>query len=285
MKAEELLEADALRAFAVFARHRNFTAAAAELRISQPSLHVKVNKLARGLGVELYRRQGRTLILTDQGIAIQAFAEDSLRRVGDLLADLRDEHPLVRVAAGRGTLRWVISPAIRAITRSGRGLRVIAADRETALANVANGEADLAVVAFDPPPPGLRSRSIAAYPQVLVLAKDHPLATRRKVRLSDVDGMDLVVPPAGRPHRRALEQALHAAGARWHVAAEVDGWDLLVHFAALGLGATVVNGCVRLPAGLRGIPVTDLPEIRYWAAWRPQRAAMLTDVLRHLGAA
>jgi DNA-binding transcriptional LysR family regulator len=141
------------------------------------------------------------------------------------------------------------------------------------------------VVALDPPPPGLRSQQIAAYRQILVLPKGHRLADHPQVCLSDVDGMDLLVPPAGRPHRRALDRALRDAGVRWRVAAEVDGWDLLVHFAELGLGATVVNGCVRLPAGLRGVPVADLPEIRYWAAWRAQREAVLAAALRELGAA
>jgi DNA-binding transcriptional LysR family regulator len=96
--------------------------------------------------------------------------------------------------------------------------------------------------------------------------------------------MDLLVPPAGRPHRRALDRALGEAGVGWRVAAEVDGWDLLVHFAHLGLGATIVNGCVRLPSGLCGVPVEDLPEVRYWAAWRAQREAVLASALRELGA-
>jgi hypothetical protein len=86
------------------------------------------------------------------------------------------------------------------------------------------------------------------------------------VRLSDVDGMDLLVPPGA--HRRALDRALRDAGVRWRVAAEVDGGTCWC--TSPRLGATVVNGCVRLPPGLR-VPVADLPEIRYWAAWRAQR--------------
>jgi LysR family transcriptional regulator, low CO2-responsive transcriptional regulator len=280
----DMLESDALRSFAAFAEHRNFTTAAAALRVSQPSLHVKINNLARRLGVELYRREGRVLTLTEPGRRLAAFAEDSLRRVGDLVAELTQEQSLVRVAAGRGTLRWVISPAIRSIARKG-GLQVITADRGAALAALTAGQADVAVVALDPPPPALRSRQIAAYPQMLVLPRGHRLATEPAVHLSDVDGMDLVVPPAGRPHRRALDRALGEAGVRWRVAAEVDGWDLLVHFADLGLGATLVNGCVRLPSGLCGVPVADLPEVRYWAAWRAQREAVLVNALRELGAA
>jgi hypothetical protein len=42
MAGRELLEPDALRSFAAFAEHRNFTTAATALNISQPSLHVKI---------------------------------------------------------------------------------------------------------------------------------------------------------------------------------------------------------------------------------------------------
>jgi LysR family transcriptional regulator, low CO2-responsive transcriptional regulator len=282
MNERDLLESDALRAYTVFAQHRNFTTAATELRISQPSLHVKIRKLGESLGLELYRREGRGLTLTAAGERLAAFAEESLRRVEDFVGELREDVAVVRIAAGRATLRWVISPVIQAITRSGRTVQVLTANREVALAALNAGRADVAVVALEPPPPPLRSRRVASFQQVLVVPARHPLGTRERVSLSDLDGLDLVVPPSGRPHRTALDRALREAGASWQVAAEVDGWDLLVHFAALGLGATIVNGCVQLPARLRAIPVVDLPAVRYWAAWRPERHRALLGVLGHL---
>jgi hypothetical protein len=51
-----------------------------------------------------------------------------------------------------------------------------------------------------------------------------------------------------RPHRGTLERALANAGIPLQVAAEADGCDLLVHFASLGVGATIVNGCVGISA-------------------------------------
>ena len=120
MIGRDLLESDALRAYAVFAQHRNFTAAATELRISQPSLHVKIRKLAESLGVELYQRDGRGLALTAAGERLAAFAEESLRRVDEFVGDLREDVPVVRIAAGRAALRWVVSPLVRAVTRSAR---------------------------------------------------------------------------------------------------------------------------------------------------------------------
>jgi DNA-binding transcriptional LysR family regulator len=282
MDARAALESDALRAFAVFAEHRNLTTAATELRLSQPSLHVKLRKLADALGVELYQRDGRGLVLTAAVERLAGYAAESLRRVDDFLGDLREDVPVVRIAAGRATLRWIISAAVQNIARSGRPVHLITANRDAALAALTAGQADLAFTALEPPPPRLGSRQLASFPQVLVVPAKHPLAARNRVRLTDLEGLDLLVPPAGRPHRRALDRALFEAGVGWQVAAEVDGWDLLTHFAELGLGATIVNGCVKLPPRLRAVPVTDLPPVRYWAAWRPERHRALAGVLKLL---
>lgn len=118
-----------------------------------------------------------------------------------------------------------------------------------------------------------------------MISSPHPLAAKDQVSLPDLAGLDLVVPPPGRPHRRALERALLDAGVPWQVAAEADGWDLLVHFASLGIGATIVNGCVPAPAGLAATPITGLPAVRYWATWRPQRQAAIAGLLTTLGPA
>ena len=49
----------------------------------------------------------------------------------------------------------------------------------------------------------------------------------------------------------------------WTVAVEATGWDLMLSFVQLGVGAAVVNAYCRLPRGLRGIPIPELPTLRY----------------------
>ena len=279
------LEPDALRSFAVFAEHRNFTAAATALHISQPSLNVKIRKLAAALGTDLYERDGRSLVLTPAGERLAAFALDTRARVAEFLATLGGDPPAITIAAGRGTILWVIPGAIRAVSRQrGQRVQVLTAGRDEAIAALGAGHADVAVVGFDPPPRRFRAREIGAYPQVLMVDEDHALAGREQVSLRDLAGLDLVVPPAGRPHRRSLERALLDAGVPWQPAAEADGWDLLVHLASLGIGATVVNGCVPPPEGMVAVPVAGLPAVRYWATWRPQREERASGFLAALRA-
>src|SRR6516164_9268361 len=107
MTGRDLLEPDALRSFAAFAEHRNFTTAAAALCISQPSLHVKIRKLAAALGTDLYERDGRSLVLTAAGQRLAAFALDSRARSQEFLATLGGEPAVVTIAAGRGAIQWV----------------------------------------------------------------------------------------------------------------------------------------------------------------------------------
>ena len=279
MVDRDALEADGLRAFSVFAEHLNFTTAAAVLHISQPALHVKIRKLAGSLGVELYERHGRGLLLTEAGHRVAAFSRESRRRVDDFLSELHPASAPITVAAGRSTLRWVVGDGIQRLVGSGRAVRVLTADRDGALAHLTSGRADLAVIAHEPPPATLRQQRLASFPQVLVVPGGHRLATRRGVRVADLDGLDLILPPPGRPHRESLESAMGAAGASWQVSAEVDGWDLLVHFVTLGMGATVVNGCVPAPDGLVAVPVMDLPAVAYWAAWRGPRQQLVSGVM------
>jgi LysR family glycine cleavage system transcriptional activator len=58
-----------LRAFEASARHSSFTAAAAELNLTQAAVSHQVRSLERHLGVRLFKRLPRKLLLTEIGIA------------------------------------------------------------------------------------------------------------------------------------------------------------------------------------------------------------------------
>ena len=61
---------NALRAFEAAARHRSFTQAAEELCVTQAAISHQVKSLEARLGVSLFRRSNRGLLLTDEGVAL-----------------------------------------------------------------------------------------------------------------------------------------------------------------------------------------------------------------------
>lgn len=86
------LPLNALRAFEAAARHLNFTRAAVELCVSQGAVSQQVAQLEARLGVPLFRRLPRGLMLTDEGQALYPVMVDALDRVGATLE---------RIASGR----------------------------------------------------------------------------------------------------------------------------------------------------------------------------------------
>ncbi len=254
------LVAEDLEAFAVFAKHRNFTHAADELHVSQPALHARIRKLEQTLDRQLYERQGRNLLLTEIGEQLAAFANDTHTRAVAFLEslDALPPRPLV-LAAGSGAYLYVIGDVLRRYLDRKLELRLMTADSDATLAAVRDGTADVGVTALTIPPDDLECELLAQYPQVLALRPDHRLADRRTVRLKDLQGEALVVPPRTRPHRQQLERGLLDAGVEWSVAVEVEGWDLLVQFVRMGIAPAVVNGFVRTPPAVRTIPIKDLP--------------------------
>jgi len=63
-------------AFVAFARQRSFSAAAAELRISQPAISKHIAELEHALGLELVERARRDGTLTSAGNFVANYAED-----------------------------------------------------------------------------------------------------------------------------------------------------------------------------------------------------------------
>ncbi|MFG1620549.1 LysR family transcriptional regulator [Kribbella sp. NPDC049227] len=277
------LVAEDLAAFAVFARHRNFTRAAEELHVSQPALHTRIRKLERSLGHSLYVKQGRLLHLTDIGDRLAAFANDTRDRAADFLVtlDAAAPRPLVLIA-GSGTYLYLLGDPIRRILAKGHELQLRTGDAATTLAAVREGSADVGVTALTVPPDDLDCDLLQQFPQTLITRSDHRLAGRRSVRLKDLQDETLVVPPKDRPHRQQLERSMLDQGLRWSVAVEAEGWELLVHFVRLGIGPAVVNGSVRTTGAVRKIPVKDLPPVRYYVVTRPDRSERVDELKRML---
>jgi LysR family glycine cleavage system transcriptional activator len=76
----------ALRAFEAAARHMNFTAAAAELNVTQSAVSHAIRDVESRLSVSLFRRNGRVLELTEAGRRYAPYVREALARLkeGDL---------------------------------------------------------------------------------------------------------------------------------------------------------------------------------------------------------
>ena len=277
------LSLDALLAFAEFSEDGNFSRAAIRLHISQPALHTKITKLSRLVGLPLYVKRGRVMEITPAGRKMQRFARELTASMHSFQNDLLEqdvEQPVV-LAAGEGSYLYLLGDGIRAYRAvRKRRLQLLTADGTAAVDAVQSGRAHLGIASLETIPPGLDATPLTRVGQALAIPRQHALAARRRIRLKDLNHAELIVPPAGRPHRVMLSQMLQSAGVEWRVAVEASGWELMLHLVRLGIGLAVVNACCRLPSGVSSRPISELPSLQYFVFSRETRVSPAVLALR-----
>lgn len=105
------LPLNALRAFEASARHRSFTKAAQELFVTQAAISHQVKGLEDRLGVKLFHRGPRGLMLSDEGVALVPALSESFDRIGRLLERFQDgrlREVLTVSAVGTFAVGWLL---------------------------------------------------------------------------------------------------------------------------------------------------------------------------------
>ena len=82
------------------ARHLSFTQAANELNLTQSAVSQHVKNLESRLGVSLFRRVPRGLVLTDEGLALMPVLSESFDRIQAVLASYRGTVPKQVLSVG-----------------------------------------------------------------------------------------------------------------------------------------------------------------------------------------
>lgn len=275
------LRLDWLRSFLAFAETGSFTAAARALRLSQPALFTQIRHLGEAVGRPLYHRVGRQLVLSEAGREVEALARDVLGPIDRFARRLsgQPEAPPV-LSAGRATQLYVLAAPLRAW---GRPIHLRTEDRGHTLESVRAGRADLGLTPMSEEEPGIRSEFLLELGSVAILPLGDPLAAEAALPAAALADRPLVLPPRGRPHREAVVRALGQAP---RVVVEVDGWELMAHYAALGMGVALVSAALPPPPGTVAVPVSDLPRQRFHLIRRAEAVSPgVAALAQHLAAA
>ncbi|RLB54246.1 MAG: LysR family transcriptional regulator, partial [Deltaproteobacteria bacterium] len=180
-----------------------------------------------------------------------------------------------------GAFLYLISSGVRAIVRRGDArLRLMTTSAEAAVDALRSGRAQIAVAVLPERPEDLEGHVLCQVGAKVVMPQGHALAERKRVYAKHLDGQPLVLPPRGRPHREAVLVALADAGVSAEVAVEAHGWEVLMHYAGLGLGVAVVNGICTPPRRLVSRPFVGLPRASYWLLHRP--GALRREAVQHV---
>jgi DNA-binding transcriptional LysR family regulator len=273
-----MIETELLGSFVAFAETLNFTRAARRVGLSQPAFFERIQRLSEELDTRLYRKQGRTLSLTPDGVRLLAFARDLDARFREFLSEGGPQR--VTLAAGEGSYLYLLGPAIAAF---GPELELLTLGARDSLEALARGDADLAVGVVDLVPRGIEAADLLSTPLCLAMPARHPLTRVRRLRTRHLRGQRLILTPEGQLHRDLVGRAL--GGDQPGGVVEADGWPLMLKFVQLGMGLAVVNGICELPRGVVARPLPELGRVTYRllkrrGALRSPQAARLEALIK-----
>tara|TARA_R110002110_G_scaffold415797_1_gene656216 strand:+ start:38300 stop:39175 length:876 start_codon:yes stop_codon:yes gene_type:complete len=266
---------DWLKSFLVFSDTCNFTHAAEKLHISQPALHVKIQKLSDYVGLPLYLKKGREIVLTEEGEQLCAFARELCESTDDFMRKVhrRRENPDQILAAGEGAFQYLLGPGIKAFLKSGQMLKILTLNRDMTIQAVKTGLAHLGVTVTSVAPESLTMQPLTTVAQCLVLPKHHPLCSKQKVVIKDLDNIPLILPPIDKAHRVTIANYFQASNSKLNISVEASGWELMIKFVELGFGLTIVNSCCNIPKGFVAKPLPELPSLKYQLISRKNKKA------------
>lgn len=101
------MELRVLNYFLAIAREENFTKAAQQLHVTQPTLSRQIADLERELGVKLFVRSNHNIILTEDGMILKRRAQDILSLADKTMRDFlqKDEALCGTISIGSGEFR------------------------------------------------------------------------------------------------------------------------------------------------------------------------------------
>jgi DNA-binding transcriptional LysR family regulator len=274
-----------LRYVVAVAELGNFTRAAERCFVVQSALSHQVAKLEQELGARLFHRTSRSVALTPAGTALLPAARECL---------MAAERARAEVAAATGEIRGRLAvgmiptsaavdvpAALRGFHQEHPQVRIslLTAGSDVLSGQVRDGALDVAFLglAEDVEIPDVNSRPLARDPLAALVAPDHRLSARKRIRLATISSEEFVDFPAGTSGRVQADRAFLAAGLERTVAFEVTDPYVMARLVAEGLGVALLAStyAVRLP-GVTVVPVVNTAhriEHLIWNLMGPTPAA------------
>jgi DNA-binding transcriptional LysR family regulator len=247
-----VMELRHLRTFRAVAVNRSFTRAANELGYVQSAITSHVKALEADLGVRLFDRLGRRVILTDAGSELLAYATKILDLTdGARAAVVRGGEPsgTLRVSASETLCVYRLPPVLKTFGERAPGVRVVFEPSRngtldpTLRRRLSEGAVDVAfVIERERGEVGeIVSETLIREPLVLVAAPDHPLAEANEVRPGDLAGESVLMAGKGCGFREVFEEQMARAGVGPKSEIEFASGEAIKRCVEGGMGVAVLS--------------------------------------------
>jgi DNA-binding transcriptional LysR family regulator len=236
-----------LRTFLAVARRQSISRALDDLALTQSAVSRQIQGLEAALGVELFLRRGRSVVLTEAGRVLQ----DHATRAFQVLAEAREAidglkglvRGHLRISAASTIGIYVLPEVLGAFKALYPGIEISLSitNKEQVLRQVLASQSELGFVG---PPlrfPELTAEDYLDDELMLVVAPQHRLAHRESVVAPELTDEVFILREKGSGSREIMEEELRRAGVPLRQAMELGSTEAVKQAVAANLGVSIVS--------------------------------------------
>lgn len=252
-----------LRYFTTVAQLENISRAADLLHLSQPSLSKSIAKLEAELGMPLFDRRGKKIVLNTQGSRFLECSNVILRELEFALDDMTllatGSDSKIKIGIAGDSSQMVACMA--AFNRQQPGAEFELSCNIECQEHIDINDFDVMVY-----PPGIKYEKFTGYflhdeRYYLAVGSEHPLARNASILPKDLDGQDFVFLRSGKSYIEYPFRICTALAVRFGSQCHVDSREL--HQQMIGAGIAIgfvpedVAALYQNNRGIRLIPIQD----------------------------
>jgi DNA-binding transcriptional LysR family regulator len=260
-----------LQTVLALAEYGSFIAAASLLKTSQPAVTRTIKHVEDVLGIKLFDRSTRSVQITAAGkefVAVAARIQNDLKITLRSMRELSDQRrgqiiisSIMSVANGK--LPGLVS-AYR-LDHPGIELHVRDGVHGTVIEDVRSGAADFGITYLDDLPDPFLSVQVGREGFTVVLPRNHELARKKTLSLSDLKDVPLVSLPSDSRTRRVIDGAASSVGITLNHVVTVSQFATMLGFVRAGIGLAIApkSGVASfLGKELSAVPIRGRPLAR-----------------------
>jgi LysR family hydrogen peroxide-inducible transcriptional activator len=232
--------------FVAVATHKHFGKAAAACHVSQPTLSAQLKKLEAYLGLNLVERDNRHVWLTPIGEQVAIRARRLLAEADGIKQLARTQfNPLagdIKLGAFPTLAPYYLPKVLPAVGKALPELRVFLVEEktQTLLQQLLAGNLDAALLALPQSSEQIDAIPVCQEDFLLAVPKQHALAKRKQLELSDLAEQDLMLLDEGHCLREQALSVCQLAGIGENPTFRASSLETLRQMVASGLGITLM---------------------------------------------
>lgn len=237
------MEIRQLKAFLAIAEAKTFTAGARRVNVTQAAISMQIRQLEDEVGLQLFTRTPRRVILTEAGEYLLDRARKILREHDTALEEIAElggvEHGRLRIGSASAEFATQQLPHILQGLRvkfPNSELGVSAGTSQTLVDKIMHGEIDIAFVSLPVDNSSITTDLLFSDEIVAIAHPSHPMANERYISAAALAGEKLILGERGGNTRRMIDDFFNAANVRPNITMELSRQEAINQMVENNLG-------------------------------------------------